>query len=168
MFDRCIGCERLGQDCAPNLMALSFHDLLAWWKKRQALLGWTNQVLQDKSGIPVGTIARIKSGEDDCRYSTMRSIIHALMGGNTAEFQCQKKLDAEFAHIAELETRLAEVTAERNYLLEKHVNITEEHRNDMLAIRAEYQERIELLKANNKCLLAQLQRQQEIESGGTE
>ena len=165
MFDRCIGCERLGKDCGSNLLSLSFHDLLAWWKKRQALLGWTNQVLSEKSNIPVGTIARIKSGEDDCKYSTMRSVIHALMGGNPAEFPCQKKLDQEFAHIEELEKRLAEVTAERNYLLTKQVNITEEHHADMLAIRNEYQEQIDMLRANNKYLL---QRLQELERGVTE
>ena len=85
MFDRCITCERLGQECAPNLMSLSFPDLLAWWKKRQAHLKWSNQVLSDHSTIPVGTINRIKAGEDDCRYSTMRCIIHTLMGGHTAE-----------------------------------------------------------------------------------
>lgn len=163
MFDRCIGCERLGRDCVPNLMALPFPALLDWWKKRQALLGWTNQVLQDKSGIPVGTIARIKSGEDDCRYSTMRSIIHALMGGNTAEFPCQKKLDQEFAHIEELEKQLQELIAERDTLLTKYLTLTEEHRNDMYAIRAEYKEQIELLRANNKCLLAQCMHQEKIE-----
>ena len=62
MFDRCIGCDRLGKDCVPNLMALPFPDLMNWWKKRQALLDWTNQELADKSGIPVGTINRIRKG----------------------------------------------------------------------------------------------------------
>lgn len=159
MFDRCIGCERLGKDCVPNLMALSFPALLDWWKKRQALLGWTNQVLQDKSGIPSGTITRIKSSEDDCKYSTMRSILHALMGSYNVEFPCQKKLDQEFAHIEELEKQLQEMTAKHNELLAKYLTLTEEHRNDMYAIRTEYKEQIDLLRANNKCLLAQLQQE---------
>lgn len=161
MFDRCIGCERLGQDCVPNLMALPFPDLLNWWKKRQSLLGWTNQVLSDKSGIPVGTINRIKSSEDDCKYSTMRSIIHALMGGHTAEFPCQKKLDAEFAHIEELEKQRQELFEERNVLLAKLQNLTELHRNDMQTIRNEYKEQIDLLKANNAILREQCIRQKE-------
>ena len=110
MFDRCIECERLGQDCVPNLLALSWSDLLNWWKKRQAFLGWSNQVLSDKSTIPLGTINRIKSGEDDCRYSTMRCIIHALMGGYAIEFPCQKKLDQEFANIETLEMKCKELS----------------------------------------------------------
>jgi transcriptional regulator with XRE-family HTH domain len=161
MFDRCIGCERLGKDCVPNLMALSFPDLMNWWKKRQALLDWTNQELADKSGIPVGTINRIRKGEDDPRYSTMRSIIHALMGGHTAEFPCQKKLDAEFAHIEELEKQRQELIEERNALLAKFQTLAELHRNDMQTIRNEYIEQIDLLKANNAILREQCLRQQE-------
>lgn len=161
MFDRCIGCERLGQDCVPNLMALPFPELLAWWKKRQALLGWTNQALYEKSGIPVGTLNRIKSSEDDCRYSTMRSVIHALMGGHSAEFPCQKKLDAEFAHIEELEKRCLELTLEKEALLARLQTLAEEHRSDMQTIRNEFIERIDLLKANNAILREQVLRQNE-------
>ena len=161
MFDRCIGCERLGKDCSSNLMALPFPALLEWVKKRQALLHWTNQVLSDKSGIPVGTINRIKSSEDDCKYSTMRSILHALMGGCSTEFPCQKKLDAEFAHIEELEQRCQELKKTRDELIMKYWTLTEEHRNDMLAIRNEYQEQIDLLRANNRCLMEQCLHQHE-------
>lgn len=161
MFDRCIGCERLGKDCVPNLMALPFPDLMAWWKKRQALLDWTNQELADNSGIPVGTINRIRKGEDDPRYSTIRSVIHALMGGHTAEFPCQKKLDAEFAHIEELEKQRQELIEERNALLAKLQNLTELHRNDMVAIRNEYKEQIDILRENNICLREQCLRQKE-------
>lgn len=161
MFDRCIGCERLGQDCVPNLLALPWPDLLSWWKKRQALLGWTNQVLSDKSNIPVGTINRIKNGEDDCKYSTMRSIIHALMGGYSSEFPCQKKLDAEFAHIEELEKQRQELIEERNALLAKLQSLAELHRNDMVAIRNEYKEQIDILRENNICLREQCLRQKE-------
>ena len=161
MFDRCIGCERLGQDCVPNLLALPWPDLLSWWKKRQALLGWTNQVLSDKSNIPFGTITRIKSGEDDCKYSTMRSIIHALMGGCSSEFPCQKKLDAEFAHIEELEKQRQELIEERNALLAKLQSLAELHRNDMVAIRNEYKEQIDLLRENNMILREQCLRQKE-------
>ena len=112
MFDRCITCERIGQDCVPNLLALPWADLLTWWKERQKFLGWTNQALSEESGIPVGTITRIKAGEDDARYSTMRSIIHALLGGYAVEFPCQKKLDQEFAQIETLEKRCAELAAQ--------------------------------------------------------
>lgn len=146
MFDRCITCERLGQDCVPNLMALDFPKLLEWWKKRQAFLGWSNQMLSDKSTIPLGTINRIKAGEEDCRHSTMRHILHALMGSYAVEFQCQKVLDQEFAAIEALKTQNTELTCRNEELLAKLATIDELHRNDIRIIKAEYQEEIAFLK----------------------
>lgn len=161
MFDRCITCERLGQDCVPNLLALPWPELLAWWKKRQTHLGWTNQALSDKSNIPVGTINRIKSGEDDARYSTMRSIIHALLGSYSVEFPCQKRLDQEFAHIETLETQCTELTAANEELRTRLQSIDETHRNDIRAIRAEYKEQIDFLREQVSFLRERLQWQQE-------
>lgn len=161
MFDRCIKCERIGQDCVPNLLALPWADLLNWWKERQKFLGWTNQTLSDLSGIPVGTINRIKAGEDDARYSTMRCIIHALMGGYSVEFPCQKKLDQEFAHIETLEKQCSELTSANEGLVARMQTIEETHRNDILAIVAEYKERIDFLKENNTFLREQCKWQQE-------
>lgn len=158
MFDKCITCDRIGQDCVPNLLSLPWSDLLAWWKKRQAHLGWTNQVLSDRSNIPLGTINRIKAGEDDCKYSTMRSIIHALMGSYSVEFPCQKKLDKEFAHFELLERQCAELTSTNECLVSQMKSVEEQHRiNEVnlkdiqkdldraLADRAEAQKKIDYL-----------------------
>jgi predicted transcriptional regulator len=125
MFDKCITCARIGQDCVPNLLALPWPELLAWWKKRQKHLDWSNQVLSDKSNVPLGTINRIKAGEDDARYSTMRSIIHALMGGQSVEFPCQKKLDQEFAHFEALEKQCAELTSTNEHLASQMIAMEE-------------------------------------------
>jgi vacuolar-type H+-ATPase subunit I/STV1 len=86
----------------------------------------------------------------------MRSIIHALMGGHTAEFPCQKKLDAEFAHIEELEKQRQELIEERDAMLTKLQTLAELHRNDMLAIRDEYKAKVELLCENNMFMREQL------------
>ena len=152
MFDKCIACERLGQDCVPNLLALPWPDLLLWWKKRQAFLGWSNQLLAEKSTIPVGTINRIKAGEDDCRYSTMRCVIHALMGGYAVEFPCQKKLDQEFAHIDTLEKKCEELNRANEDLTDKLQNIHSEEKlkiehlmNEISMLRNE----LEYLKLEN-------------------
>ena len=161
MFDRCIKCDRLGQDCVPNLLALPWEGLLNWWKERQKFLGWTNQVLSDKSNIPVGTINRIKAGEDDARYSTMRCIIHALMGGYSVEFPCQMKLVQEFAHIETLEMQCSELTAANEGLVARMQTVEEVHRKDVAAIRAEYREQIDFLKENNAFLRERFQWMQE-------
>ena len=146
MFDKCITCERLGQDCMPNILSLNFPSLLEWWKKRQNHLGWSNQVLSEKSTIPIGTITRIKSGEDDCRYSTMQHIIHALMGNYAVEFPCQKKLDQEFSAIETLKAQKDYLVCRNEELLAKLESIDEQHRNDIRIIKAEYQEEITFLK----------------------
>jgi predicted transcriptional regulator len=127
-------------------MALPFPDLLEWWKERQRFLGWSNQVLSEKSNIPLGTINRIKAGEDDCRYSTMRAVIHALLGGYSVEFPCQKKLDQEFAHIESLEKQNAELLKNIEELNSRLASIDELHRNDIRVIKAEYMEEIAFLK----------------------
>lgn len=162
MFDKCITCERLGQDCVPNLMALPFPELLAWWKKRQAFLGWSNQTLSEKCNIPVGTINRIKAGEDDCRYSTMRSVIHALLGGYAVEFPCQKKLDQEFSHIDTLEMQNRELLNCNEELTAKLAVIDELHRNDVRVVKAEYQEEIAFLKDEIAFMKEQLRAWQRI------
>ena len=138
MFNRCIKCERIGQDCVPNLLSLPWADLLDWWKERQKYLGWTNQTLSEESGIPVGTINRIKAGEDDARYSTMRSIIHALLGGYSVEFPCQKKLDHEFANIETLEKRFAELAS-----------LNEGFNAKLQEVKDEAQKKIDYLRTEN-------------------
>jgi hypothetical protein len=146
VFSACVKCDRLGLDCVPNLMALPFPDLLEWWKERQRFLGWSNQFLSEKSNIPLGTINRIKAGEDDCRFSTMRAVIHALLGGYSVEFPCQKKLDQEFAHIEALEKQNAELLKNIEELNSRLASIDELHRNDIRVIKAEYMEEISFLK----------------------
>ena len=161
MFDRCIKCERIGQDCVPNLLALPWPDLIDWWKQRQAFLGWTNQVLSDKSTIPVGTINRIKAGEDDARYYTIRCIIHALIGGSAVEFPCQKKLEQEFAHIETLEKQCCELASVNEGLVAQLKAMEEAHRNEVAALKAEYKEQINFLKDNNVFLREQFKWQRE-------
>lgn len=156
MFDKCIRCERLGQDCVPNFMALPFPDLLNWWKQRQTYLGWSNQVLSDRSTIPIGTINRIKAGEDDCRYSTMRMILHALMGGYSVEFPCQKKLDQEFANIDILKAQCEDLSNRNEELETKLRTINEEHRSYMMAFNEQYRNDIAWHKEVNDFLREQL------------
>ena len=105
MFDKCIKCTRMGENCVPNLMLLPFTELLEWWDKRQKYLGWSNQTLSDKSKqVPVGTINRIKSGDyADCKYSTIRSVLIALIGGTTDEFSCTEQVEKELRQVEQFE-----------------------------------------------------------------
>lgn len=154
MFEKCIKCNRMGESCVPNLMLLPFADLLQWWSKRQKHLGWTNQTLADNSKVPVGTINRIKAGEyPDCKYSTIKSILIALIGGTTDEFACTEQVEKELQQMEKLERQaeqLSTVENENKALKEQLSKIDETHRNDIRTIREESKEQIAFLKEQLK------------------
>lgn len=117
MFEKCLNCARIGESCVPNLMLLSFPDLMQWCTKRQKHLVWTNQTLADKSKVPVGTINRIKAGEYlDCKYSTIKNILIALIGGTTDEFPCTEQVEKELRQLEQFEQQAAKlIELEKRY-----------------------------------------------------
>lgn len=149
MFEKCIKCNRMGESCVPNLMLLPFSTLMEWCAKRQQHLEWTNQTLAEKSKVPIGTIKRIKAGEEDCKFSTMRSILIALIGGTTDEFACTEQVEKELKQMERLEQQAAMLTAteaECEMLRDRLNRIDEQHRQDIRLIKEEYQEQITFLK----------------------
>lgn len=160
MFDKCIPCKRIGESCVPNLMLLPFPDLIRWCIKRQKHLGWTNQVLADKSHVPVGTINRIWAGDyQDCKYSTIKSILIALIGGTTDEFSCTEQVEKELRQKEQFEQQAATllaVEAENEILKKRLSEIDELHRKDIRAVKEEYREQISFLKEENAFIKEQL------------
>lgn len=156
MFEKCIKCTRMGESCVPNLMLLPFNDLMQWCAKRQKHLAWSNQILADKSKVPVGTINRIKAGEEDCKYSTIRNILIALIGGTTDEFACTEQVEKELRNMEQLEQQAAKlsVAEAENAMMKERLKqvddflrqIDEQHRKDIRVIREEYHEQIVFLK----------------------
>lgn len=150
MFDKCIKCTRIGESCVPNLMLLPFPDLMQWCTKRQKYLEWSNQMLADKSTVAVGTINRIKAGDYlDCKYSTIKNLLIALIGGTTDEFACTEQVERELQQKELFEqqaTRLAKVQEKYDALKDRLLHIDEQHRQDIRVIREEYQEQIAFLK----------------------
>lgn len=155
MFEKCIKCHRIGESCVPNLMLLPFANLLQWCDKRQAHLGWSNKTLADKSTVPLGTISRIKAGEEDCRYSTIRSILITLIGGTKDEFSCTEMVERELQQKEQLEqqtAKLTETVAENKALKEQLDKIDDLHRKDMRTMREEYHKQIDFLTEEIKFL----------------
>ena len=153
MFEKCIKCDRLGQDCMPNLMKLTFPDLIKWIEKRQHHLGWTNQKLSDESTIPLGTVTRIKTGEyDDCRYYTIKKILVSLIGGITDEFHCNEQMEQYLQRIEALEQQAAlavTIEEENRKLQEKLAQIEAKHNEEISAIREEAKQKIDFLRMEN-------------------
>lgn len=153
MFEKCISCDRIGESCVPNLWLLPFPDLIRWCIKRQKYLGWTNQTWADRSTVPIGTINRIKAGDTDCKYSTIRNLSIALIGGTTDEFPCTEMVARELQQMERLEQqaeRLAITEKENTALRAKLEQIDEQHRKDIRVIKEEYQEQIAFLKEQLK------------------
>lgn len=161
MFEKCIKCNRMGESCVPNLMLLPFSDLMQWCTKRQKHLEWTNQMLADKSKVPVGTINRIKAGEYlDCKYSTIKNILIALIGGTTDEFACTAQVENELAHMEQLEKQAAKMSVveaenerlkvENERLKNRFKEIDELHRNDIRVVKEEYREQVLFLREQLK------------------
>ena len=153
MFEKCITCNRIGESCVPNLWLLPFPSLIQWCIKRQKHLGWTNQTWADKGNTPVGTINRLKAGDTDCKYSTIRNLALALIGGTTDEWPCTEQVEKELRQMEQLEQqaeRLTIVNEENRVMKERLASIDELHRQDIRAIRAEYQEQIAFLKEQLK------------------
>lgn len=154
MFEKCITCKKIGDSCVPNLMLLPFSDLMQWCSKRQKHLEWRNQDLADRSKVPIGTINRIKAGEYvDCKYSTIKNILIALIGGTTDEFPCTDLVEKDLQQMAQLEkqaAKLSKVEAENERLKEQLRQIDELHRNDIRVIKAEYQEQVAFLREELK------------------
>ena len=154
MFDKCIKCNRLGDSCVPNLMLLPFSELIQWSTKRQKHLGWTNQILAEKSKVPIGTINRIKAGDyADCKYSTIKNLLITLIGGTSDEFSCTEQVERELKQMEQLEQQAAKlsVTEAENEMLKNRLRkIDEQHRQDIRFIKEEYQEQITFLKEELK------------------
>jgi ATP-dependent protease HslVU (ClpYQ) peptidase subunit len=142
-------------------MLLPFSDLIQWCTKRQKHLEWKNQDLAVKSNVPIGTINRIKAGDYmDCKYSTIKNILIALIGGTTDEFSCTEQVEKELQQLEQLEKQAAKLSAteaENERLKErlKQVDevlrqIDEQHRKDIRAVKEEYQEQIVFLKEQLK------------------
>ena len=150
MFDKCIPCKKIGISCVPNLMLLPFPELVRWCIKRQKHLGWTNQVLSEKSKVPGGTINRIWAGDyEDCKYSTIKYLLITLIGGTTDEFSCTEQVEKELKQMEQLErqaAKLSAVDAENELLKDRLRKIDELHRQDIRIIKQEYQEQVNFLR----------------------
>jgi ATP-dependent protease HslVU (ClpYQ) peptidase subunit len=142
-------------------MLLPFSELIQWCTKRQKHLGWTNQVLADKSKVPIGTINRIKAGDYvDCKYSTIKNLLISLIGGTTDEFSCTEQVEKELQQMEQLEKQAAKlsVVEAENEMLKARLQdvdkllqaIGEQHRQDIRVIKQEYQEQVAFLREELK------------------
>ena len=150
MFEKCIKCDRMGESCVPNLMLLPFAELIKWCDMRQKHLGWSNQTLEERSNVPIATIYRIKDGKYlDCKYSTIKSILIALIGGTSDEFSCTEMVQKELKQKEDLEKQNEKMSAlerENEELKARLSKVDEQFHSYIRTIKAEYTEEIAFLR----------------------
>jgi predicted transcriptional regulator len=143
-------------------MLLPFADLIKWCNMRQKHLEWTSQMLADKSRVPIGTINRIKGGEYlDCKYSTIKSLLIALIGGTSDEFSCTEMVERELKQKEELEKQTEKMSVlerENEEMKARLSGLDEQFRNCVRTIKAEYAEEIAFLRDELKARRSEHQR----------
>lgn len=89
----------------------------------------------------------------DCKYSTIKNILIALIGGTANEFACTEQVEKELRQMKVLEqqaAKLIDVEKKYNAAEARLAKIDEQHRQDIRIIKAEYQEQITFLKEQLK------------------
>lgn len=109
--EKCLHCERFGVSCnCSNFIAMTPTELLEWWKIRKKILGYTNEIIAERSLIPVGTINRVFSGKNpEFRYETAQSITKALLPKELQGSECEEQLTNKLKELEKENAELKEV-----------------------------------------------------------
>ncbi len=71
----------MGENGQGNVLILNPMELIKWCKNRKQALGLSNSKLSEMSGVPIGTIDRIMSGNyTEFKYSSIQPLIAILLG----------------------------------------------------------------------------------------
>ena len=71
-------------------------EIVIWCRDRKKSLGLSNQKLADLSGVPIGTIDRIMSGNyTEFKYSSIQPIVSTLLGQNEITPEPKKENDEQ-------------------------------------------------------------------------
>lgn len=77
-------------------ITLNPSDIVKWCRDRKKSLGLSNQKLADLSGVPIGTIDRIMSGNyTEFKYSSIQPIVSTLLGQNEDTPEPKKENDEQ-------------------------------------------------------------------------
>lgn len=89
-YDLCLDCPSFSKTCdGPNILAMSNERWVEWANARMEQLGISRSKLAILSGVPEGTVISVLSGRTkDARFSTIRDMTKALVGGCWGQYPC--------------------------------------------------------------------------------
>lgn len=130
----CSHCEHLGRDCPKTLILLPLDKLIDWCIYVMEEHRITHEHLAQMSGTPKGTIDRILAKLSmDCRYSTVRAIVCALLEHLGLSTLCLDEVMPEAPaedlkqQNAELQRALADAEKDRRALETRVADFVESH-----------------------------------------
>lgn len=138
-YNRCLNCEHIGENCdGPNFLAMEMPRLCEWCRNRKEYLHvidpkWTNAYIADQSGLSKISVDRFLSGNvDDIKTSTIARIIKVLVNGSWGQYPCAMTGQNESEQCKQLRAALDKANAE--------------HKEELAAVRADDQRKIDFLK----------------------
>lgn len=139
----CISCPRIGQTCdGPNFLAMTIDRFCEWCKLRRDYLGWKNQLVADKASVSRISVDRIMAGDSkDLRITTMQAVARALVNGTWGQSPCVLVTETE----KEIYVDNPVIVAQCQHLQNTLDAMSEEYKNEAVAIRAEAQRKIDFL-----------------------
>lgn len=142
-YNQCVKCTHIGQKCdGPNFLAMTTERWCEWCHLRKVFLGWSNTRVAELAGVSKISVDRIMSGNvKDLRNTTMQAVTKALVNGTWGQYPCTMSapLDSEHADTSELLARCERLQAALD-------SIAAEHREEMAAVRADDQHKIDFLR----------------------
>ena len=156
-YYRCLVCPRFRKICGGR--PTRDMDLLNWCEYICDIMDSAHMTIAyvaEKADVSIKTIERIRSlnTEQDIMRATARRIEQVVIGPVTRHI-----CDLDFESGAATE-KLAQMDAENKELKHKLAEMDELHRNDIRAVKAEYQEQINFLKEELKSWRALHQKQE--------
>lgn len=142
-YNQCVKCVHIGQKCdGPNFLAMTTERWCEWCHLRKVFLGWSNTRVAELAGVSKISVDRIMSGNvKDLRNTTMQAVTKALVNGTWGQYPCTMSapLDGEYKDSPELVARCERLQAALD-------SIAAEHREEMAAVRADDQRKIDFLR----------------------
>lgn len=146
-YNICVKCVHIGQKCdGPNFLAMTTERWCEWCRLRKVFLGWSNTRVAEFAGVSKISVDRIMSGNvKDLRNTTMQAVTKALVNGTWGQYPCTMSapLDSEHTDSPELVARCERLQAALD-------SIAAEHREEIAAVRADDQHKIEFLRDHVK------------------
>ncbi len=144
-YNRCIDCMHIGKKCdGPNFLAMETPRLCEWARLRKDYLHsqnpkWTNAYIANEADTSKTTVDRFLAGDmDDLKLSTAARIIKVLVNGTWGQYPCALAAMGENFNPAIIE-QCRQLQATLN-------DISNRHKEDIAAVKAEAQTKIDFLR----------------------